>query len=69
MHWSDEQRALGEQMIVEDHNDVLFKPYGRFREKVWRPVPQSRWVAPTTDQRSGVIDHLRGVHRTPRISS
>lgn len=31
MLWSDEQRALGEQMIVEEHGEVLCMGYARFR--------------------------------------
>jgi hypothetical protein len=31
MIWSDEQRAIGEQMIIEDHGDVLCMGYARFR--------------------------------------
>ncbi len=33
MIWSDEQRAIGEQMIVEEHGDVLSMGYARFRER------------------------------------
>jgi hypothetical protein len=33
MIWSDEQRAIGEQMIVEEHGDVLCMGYARFRER------------------------------------
>jgi hypothetical protein len=33
MIWSDEQRAIGEQMIVEEHGDVLCMGYSRFRER------------------------------------
>jgi plasmid maintenance system antidote protein VapI len=33
MLWSDEQRALGEQMIVEENGDVLCMGYARFRTR------------------------------------
>ncbi len=33
MLWSDEQRALGEQMIVEEYGDVLCMGYARFRKE------------------------------------
>jgi cell division protein FtsB len=33
MIWSDEQRALGEQMIVEDGGEVLCMGYAKFRER------------------------------------
>jgi hypothetical protein len=33
MIWSDEQRAIGEQMIVEEHGDVLCMGYARFRRE------------------------------------
>lgn len=33
MVWSDEQRAIGEEMIVEEHGDVLCMGYARFRER------------------------------------
>jgi hypothetical protein len=33
MIWSDEQRALGERMIVEEHGDVFCMGYGRFRDR------------------------------------
>jgi hypothetical protein len=33
MIWSDEQRAIGEQMIVEEQGDVLCMGYARFRER------------------------------------
>jgi len=32
MIWSDEQRALGERMIVEEHGQVLCMGYARFRD-------------------------------------
>jgi hypothetical protein len=33
MTWSDEQRAIGEQMIVEEHGKVLCMGYARFRNE------------------------------------
>jgi hypothetical protein len=33
MIWSDEQRAIGERMIVEEHDKVLCMGYARFREQ------------------------------------
>jgi hypothetical protein len=33
MIWSDEQRAIGERMIVEEHNKVLCMGYASFRER------------------------------------
>ena len=33
MIWSDEQRGIGEQMIVEEHGKVLCMGYARFRER------------------------------------
>lgn len=33
MVWSDEQRAIGEQMIIEEYGDVLCMGYARFRER------------------------------------
>ncbi len=33
MIWSDEQRAIGERMIVEENGDVLSMGYARFRER------------------------------------
>jgi hypothetical protein len=32
MTWADEQRAIGERMIVEEHGKVLCMGYARFRE-------------------------------------
>jgi hypothetical protein len=32
MIWSDEQRAIGEQMIVEEHGEVLCMGYATFRD-------------------------------------
>ena len=32
MIWADEQRAIGERMIVEEHGKVLCMGYARFRE-------------------------------------
>jgi hypothetical protein len=42
MIWSDEQRAIGERMIVEEHGKVLCMGYATFRERcddpfaIWR---------------------------------
>lgn len=33
MIWADEQRAIGERMIVEEHGKVLCMGYARFREE------------------------------------
>jgi hypothetical protein len=33
MIWTDEQRAIGEHMIVDEHNRVLCMGYARFRER------------------------------------
>ena len=33
MIWSDEQRAIGEEMIVEENGDVLCMGYARCRER------------------------------------
>jgi hypothetical protein len=33
MIWSDEQRAIGEQMIVEEHGQVLCMGYARFHDE------------------------------------
>lgn len=33
MIWRDEQRAIGERMIVEEHNRVLCMGYASFRER------------------------------------
>jgi hypothetical protein len=33
MIWADEQRAIGEQMIVEEHGKVLCMGYARFRKE------------------------------------
>ncbi|HEY8554272.1 MAG TPA: hypothetical protein VIL43_07015 [Burkholderiales bacterium] len=36
MIWSDEQRAIGERMIVEEHGKVLCMGYARFQDEVDR---------------------------------
>lgn len=33
MIWTEEQRAIGEQMIVEEHGKVLSMGYAAFRER------------------------------------
>ena len=41
MIWADEQRAIGERMIVEEHGKVLCMGYARFRDEFdarFRPV-------------------------------
>jgi hypothetical protein len=44
MIWSDEQRAIGERMIVEEHGVVLCVGYARFIEK--RDELSGRWLEP-----------------------
>lgn len=43
MIWSDEQRALGERMIVEEHGKVLCMGYAAFRERC--EVAFAPWAA------------------------
>ena len=64
MIWSDEQRAIGEQMIVEEHGKVLCMGYARFHDDYaerfapWcerlRPDLQSQ----TAHQRLRDVQHL-----------
>jgi hypothetical protein len=47
MVWGDEQRAIGERMIVEEHDKVLCMGFARFRDEY-----EARF--------SSTCDHLRG---------
>jgi hypothetical protein len=48
MVWSDEQRAIGERMIVEEHGDVLCMGYAGFRDACDGPF--APWCARLRDE-------------------
>jgi uncharacterized protein (DUF2267 family) len=59
MLWSDEQRALGEQMIVEEYGDVLCMGYARFRKQCDDSFKVHReWLRREIGE-AGVKDRLR----------
>jgi len=59
MLWSDEQRALGEQMIVEENGDVLCMGYARFRKQCEDTFSVHReWLREEIAE-AGVNDRLR----------
>ena len=61
MIWSDEQRALGERMIVEEHGKVLCMGYAAFRERC--EVAFAPWAARLSDEleRGAAHERLRDV--------
>jgi hypothetical protein len=64
MIWSDEQRALGERMIVEEHGKVLCMGYATFREKCddtfasWRERLQHELPEESAQARLSDVQHL-----------
>lgn len=59
MLWTDEQRALGEQMIVEENGDVLCMGYARFRKQCDDTFSLHReWLRKEITE-PGVNDRLR----------
>jgi hypothetical protein len=63
MIWSDEQRAIGEQMIVEEHDKVLCMGYARFHEHYrTRFAPWCERLRPEL-QSQAARDRLREVQR------
>jgi hypothetical protein len=61
MIWSDEQRAIGERMIVEEHGKVLCMGYARFREECDGDF--APWCARLHDEvtHGAAADRLRAV--------
>jgi hypothetical protein len=64
MIWSDEQRAIGEQMIVEEHDKVLCMGYARFHNEYatrfapWCERLRSELQSETARDRLRDIQHL-----------
>ena len=64
MIWSDEQRAIGERMIVEEHGKVLCMGYATFGERcetafgVWLTRVEAELPEPSAHQRLREIQHL-----------
>lgn len=64
MIWSDEQRALGERMIVEEHDKVLCMGYATFREQcddtfaAWRERLQNELAEESAQARLRDVQHL-----------
>jgi hypothetical protein len=64
MVWSDEQRALGEMMIVEENGDVLCMGYARFRKQcddtfsVYREWLRKEIAEPGVNDRLRDAQHL-----------
>jgi ketosteroid isomerase-like protein len=64
MIWSDEQRALGELMIVEEHDKVLCMGYARFRKDEdgvfapWRERLDAELLQPDARERMRKVQHL-----------
>jgi hypothetical protein len=57
MIWGDEQRAIGELMIVEEHDKVLCMGYARFRKECSGVFAQ--WRAQLRDDLIGEASHAR----------
>lgn len=64
MIWSDEQRAIGERMIVEEHGKVLCMGYARFRDACdntfapWCERLRSELPQQAAQQRLREVQHL-----------
>jgi hypothetical protein len=64
MIWADEQRALGERMIVEEHGKVLCMGYARFRDRCddvfgdWRERVELELRDPQALRRLRILQHL-----------
>jgi hypothetical protein len=64
MIWSDEQRAIGERMIVEEHGNVLCMGYATFRERCddvfaqWRERVENELSEMSSDSRLREAQHL-----------
>jgi hypothetical protein len=64
MIWSDQQRALGEEMIVEEHSKVMCMGYARFSEScdgvfaVWLDRLRNEVQAPAAAPRLLRLQHL-----------
>jgi hypothetical protein len=59
--WADRQRAIGEEMIVEEHGQVLCMGYGRYATR--RDEELRFWVDPLADEVSSLA-----VHQSPRLA-
>jgi hypothetical protein len=64
MIWSDEQRAIGERMIVEEHGKVLCMGYATFRERCddafapWRERLCNELADESAQERLRDVQHL-----------
>jgi hypothetical protein len=64
MTWADEQRAIGERMIVEEHGKVLCMGYARFREECdgafapWYERLRDELVHDAARERLRAVQHL-----------
>jgi hypothetical protein len=64
MIWSDEQRAIGELMIVEEHGKVLCMGYARFRKECngvfaqWREQLRDDVIGEASHERMREVQHL-----------
>jgi hypothetical protein len=64
MIWSDEQRAIGEQMIVEEHDKVLCMGYARFQDGYptrfapWCERLRGELQSDTATERLRAVQHL-----------
>ncbi|MGB2710650.1 MAG: hypothetical protein WBC33_03975 [Conexibacter sp.] len=64
MIWADEQRAIGERMIVEEHGKVLCMGYATFGERCettfapWLARVTTELAAPQAQQRLRELQHL-----------
>jgi hypothetical protein len=64
MIWSDEQRAIGEQMIVAEHDKVLCMGYARFHDDYttrfapWCERLRPELQSPAASERLREVQHL-----------
>lgn len=64
MIWTDQQRALGEQMIVEEHAKVICMGYARFREScagvfaIWCARLRAEVETPAAEERLRKVQNL-----------
>jgi len=64
MIWSDEQRAIGERMIVEEHGKILCMGYARFRESCeaiftpWHERLRAELLDESIEDRLRNVQHL-----------
>ena len=64
MIWNDQQRAIGERMIVEEHGKVLCMGYGRFRSccdetfREWSERIRAEILDPEAQPRLRDLQHL-----------